>query len=227
MEKEMLRTDVAICVRMLEYLGLIDFSGHVSTRIPGSDSILINSWGASRHGLQPADICKADLDGEPVDKTQKLPSEVHIHTAIYRCRRDVNAIAHTHPPITTALSAAGKPYVPVTHHGGIFSDGVPVHDDCRHVNTREKGEALAATLGDKRAVIMRGHGAVVVAESIKGAFFGSVYLEDNASKLIEAYKIGEPCVLNKEELEVGKHIWRQPQFEKVWNYFQEKSNIRF
>ena len=162
-----------------------------------------------------------------MDKSQKLPSEIHIHTAIYRRRQGVNAVAHLHPPITTALSVAGKPYVPVIHHGAIFLDGVPVHDDCRHVNTREKGDALALTLGDKRAVIMRGHGAVVVADSVKGVFFGSVYLEDNAAKLIEAYKMGEPFVLNQEELEVGKNIWRQPQFEKIWHYYQEKSGIRF
>jgi ribulose-5-phosphate 4-epimerase/fuculose-1-phosphate aldolase len=227
MKNEILKTEVAMCVRMLEFLGLIDFSGHVSARIPESDVILINAWGASRHGLQPEDIYEADLEGQPIDKTQKLPSEIHIHTAIYRRRQDVNAVAHLHPPITTALSVAGKPYVPVIHHGAIFLDGVPVHDDCRHVNTREKGDALALTLGGKRAVIMRGHGAVVVAESVKGVFFGSVYLEDNAAKLIEAYKMGEPCVLNREELEVGKKIWRQPQFEKIWYYYQEKCGIDF
>jgi ribulose-5-phosphate 4-epimerase/fuculose-1-phosphate aldolase len=227
MKNEILKTEVAMCVRMLEFLGLIDFSGHVSARIPESDVILINAWGASRHGLQPEDIYEADLEGQPMDNTQKLPSEIHIHTAIYRQRQDVNAVAHLHPPITTALSVAGKPYVPVIHHGAIFSDGVPVHDDCRHVNTREKGDALALTLGGKRAVIMRGHGAVVVAESVKGVFFGSVYLEDNAAKLIEAYKMGEPCVLKKEELEVGKNIWRQPQFEKIWYYYQKKCGIDF
>jgi L-fuculose-phosphate aldolase len=227
MKNETLITEVAMCVRMLEYLGLIDFSGHVSARIPESDVILINAWGASRHSLQPQDIYEADLEGQPIDNTQKLPSEIHIHTAIYRRRQDVNAVAHLHPPITTALSVAGKPYVPVIHHGAIFSDGVPVHDDCRHVNTRDKGDALASTLGDKRALIMRGHGAVVVAESVKGVFFGSVYLEDNAAKLIEAYKMGAPCTLNKEELELGKNIWRQPQFEKIWYYYQEKCGIDF
>ena len=227
MDENQLRAEVATCVRMLEVLGLIDFSGHVSARIPGTETIFINSWGASRCRLGPQDILRADLEGEPLDKGAKCPSEIHIHTAVYRHRPDIQAVAHLHPPSTTALSAAGKALVPVTHHGAIFADGVPIFDDCRHVNTKEKGDALAAVLGSRRAVIMRGHGAVVVAEGVKGAFFGSVYLEDNAETLLESYKIGEPTALREEELKIGDHMWRQSQFEKVWNYYQEKSGIRF
>jgi L-fuculose-phosphate aldolase len=184
MNEDLLRIDVATCVRMLEYLGLIDFSGHVSCRIPGMNTILINPWGASRHSLGPQDIVKASLSGEPLEEGVELPLEIHIHTSIYRRRPDVNAVTHLHPPVTTALSVAGKDYVPVIYHGAIFGAGVSVYDDCSHVNTVQKGDALAAVLGPRRAAIMRGHGAVVAAESVKGAFLGSVYLEDNAKMRI-------------------------------------------
>ena len=227
MNKNLLKIEVATCVRMLEFMGLIDFSGHVSCRIPGTENILINNWGASRHGLGPEDICETDLKGKPLEKSVTVPSEIPIHTSIYLRRPDVNAIAHVHPPITTALSSAGKGYHPVMHHGTVFSEGVPVYDDCGHVNTKEKGDSLAEVIGECRAVIMAGHGAVVVAECVKGCFFGSVYLEDNAAKLMEAYKIGSVRMLRKDELAVGKRIWRQPQFEKIWNYYLEKSGIRF
>jgi L-fuculose-phosphate aldolase len=212
---------------MLEYLGLIDFSGHVSSRIPGTDTILINPYNASRHGLGPQDVVKASLAGEPLGEGIVLPLEIHIHTSIYRHRPDVNAVAHLHPPVTIALSAAGKDYVPVIYHGAIFAAGVPVYDDCSHVNSVQKGDALAAVLGPRRAAIMRGHGAVVVAESVKGAFLGSVYLEDNAKTLLDAYKMGEPCVLREDELQAGEHIWRQATFEKIWTYYQEKFDLHF
>lgn len=225
-EEERLRVEVATCCRLLEYLGLIDFSGHVSARIPGTDAILINSWGRSRCKVEPQDIVKANLAGESLVEGARVPSEIHIHTAIYRRRQEVGAVAHLHPPATIALSVAGKEYLPVIYHGAIFAEGVPVFDDCRHVNSRERGEALATTLGQARAAIMRGHGAVVVAETLKGVFFASVYLEDNARKLLDAYRIGEPRRLREEELEEGKGLWREQQFEKVWTYYQEKANIR-
>ncbi|MFC1816710.1 class II aldolase/adducin family protein [Thermodesulfobacteriota bacterium] len=230
MSEDRLKVEVAMCVRILEYLGLIDYSGHVSCRIPGTDTIFMNPWGgsASPEKVRPQDIVKSDLGGNPLVAGVKLPSEINIHTSIYRFRPDINAVAHLHPPVTTALSAAGKEYVPVMHHGAIFHEGVSVYDDCRHVNTVEKGDALAATLGKLRATIIRGHGAVVVAESVKGVFFGSVYLEDNAKKLADAYNMGgKPQVLRAEEIEACKRIWRQDQFDKVWNYYQEKSGITF
>ena len=68
MSEDKLRTEVAMCVRMLEHLGLIDYSGHVSCRIPDTDTIFINSWGASRHGLGPQDIVKSDLDANPLKR---------------------------------------------------------------------------------------------------------------------------------------------------------------
>lgn len=230
MNEDQLRGEVATCVRLLEYLGLIDFSGHVSARIPGTDTILINAWGgkASPEKVTPADIVKADLDGNPLNEGDQLPSEKHIHTSIYRKRPDVMVVAHTHPPVTTALSAAGIEYVPVMHHGAIFQAGVSVYDDCRHVNTKEKGDAVATALGSLRATLIRGHGAVVVAESVKGVFFGSVYLEDNAKKLADVYKMGrKPIVLRADENEACGRIWRENQFYKIWNYYLEKSGICF
>lgn len=230
MSENQLRTEVALCVRMLEYLGLIDYSGHVSCRIPGTETFLVNPWGgsASPEEVIPQDIVKADLDGNPLDDGGILPSEKNIHTSIYRSRSDVNAVAHLHPPVTTALSVAKKVYLPVMHHGGIFHEGVPVHDDCRHVNSVEKGDALAATLGNLRAAIIAGHGAIVVAEDVKGVFFGSVYLEDNAKKLADAYRMGSDIrVLGEEEIKACSRVWRQDQFDKVWNYYRKKSGITF
>jgi L-ribulose-5-phosphate 4-epimerase len=226
MDENELRIELATCIRMLEFLRLIDFSGHVSVRDPNGDGILINSWGGSRCSLLPQDIVRAGMDGESLDPDATVPSEIHIHTSIYRMRPDIHSVAHLHPPVTTALSIAGKSYIPVMHHGAIFASGVPVHDNCGHVNSKEKGDVLAELLAGHRALIMRGHGAVVVAESIKGVFFGSVYLEDNATKLAEAWKMGEPIPLRGDEVAAAAGIWRQNQFNKVWRYYQEKSGIR-
>lgn len=230
MEELRIRRDVATCVRMLEHLGLIDFSGHVSVRVPGTEIMFVNPWGGltAPHRVEPRDIVKADLEGNLLQEGGMLPSEKNIHMSIYKRRPDVNAVAHLHPPITTALGIAGKAYVPVMHHGAIFHAGVSVHDDCGHVNTRAKGDAVAASLGNLRATIMRGHGAVVAAECIKGVFFGSVYLEDNAKKLADAYKMGdEPRMLRPDELEASSRIWRRDQFEKVWDYYEDKAGVRF
>ena len=226
-EKE-LRLKVAQCCRMLEHIGLIDFSGHVSARIPGTDTVLINGWGAERCELTEKDIVKVDLFANLIEGNDKPPSETRIHTSIYRRRPDVLAIAHLHPPVTTGLFIAEKEWLPVIYHGSIFAAGIPVYDDSRHVNSDERSDRLAVTLGNARVAIIRGHGCVVATESIESCFFASVYLEDNAHKLNQAYLLGKPKALPKAELEEGyKSIWKANQFDKVWRYYYLKSKINF
>ncbi|WP_206812855.1 hypothetical protein [Paradesulfitobacterium ferrireducens] len=41
-DEDRLRREVAACIRLLEGNGLMDFSGHVSARIPGGNEFLIN-----------------------------------------------------------------------------------------------------------------------------------------------------------------------------------------
>ena len=227
MTEQELRTELAVCCRFLEHLGLIDQDGHVSARIPGTDQLLINSNSKSRARVTPGDIIKVGLEKRSAQEKSQAPTELPIHTEIYLRRSDVLAVAHLHPPVTTALSAAGKPYIPVIFHGAIFDVEIPLYDDCRLVNTLDRGIALAETLGQARAAIMRGHGAVVVAESVRAVFFASVYLEDNAKKLYDAYAIGEPRALSAAELAEGPTMMITRVFNKLWNYYEGKVGLDF
>ncbi len=219
-----LRQDVATCLKLFEAVGLIDFSGHVSARIPGSDTMLINSRDQSRTGIEPHNLLQVDFNGQVTGGNGYAPMETPIHTAVYRTRPDVMAVAHIHPANTIALSAAGKEYVPVIFHGAIFGKRVPVYDDCRHVDTIERGVAMTDALGTGRAVIIRGHGATVVGGSVRGVFCAAMYLEDNARILTQAYSMGTIRPLSDEELAEGPRISTEIQFNKVWNYYLAKAN---
>ena len=52
--------------------------------------------------------------------------------------------------------------------------------------------ALAAKLGDKPVVLMRGHGAVITAPTISLATFRAVYTEVNARMQLQAVALGGP-----------------------------------
>lgn len=227
MEENALRLEVATCCRLVEYLGLFDFSGHASARIEGEGAFLINSRDSVRSSIGPQDIIRVNLQDGVSPQEVMSPTEVHIHTAIYRCRPDVNAVAHLHSPEVIALSVAGKAYVPVIPRGSIFADGVPLQDDSRSVNSLELGTVLANTLGRRRAVILRGHGSVVVADSVKALLFYSLSLELNARAQLAAYQAGEqPCVLREEEIREGNRLYGQRLFEKAWDYYVDKAALK-
>ena len=226
MDEKELKTEVATCCRMFEFLGLFDFSGHASVRVPGTDTFLMNSRDSVRSIITPEDIIKVDLDGNSLEEGIKPPSEVFIYTAIYKLCPDVLAIAHLHSPAIISLSVCGKDYVPVIARGSIFSDGIPVFEDSRLINSSERGIALAKVLEPKGAAILRGHGSVVVGESIKEVFFRGFFSELNATYQMDAYRIGqEPQRLPEDEIMEANGHYHGRLYEKVWNYYFHKANI--
>jgi len=217
-----LKSQIAICCRLLEANALIDFSGHVSCRV-NEDFFLINSHGKSRQEVEPGDIVEAKMDATAVQAETKVPSETHIHSSIYQARKDIHAIAHLHSPAVISLSIARQPIFPAIFQGTLFRDGIPIYKDARHVNTASRGNSLAMALGKAKVVIIRGHGSVVVAESVKALFFLSIYFEKNAQRLLEAYRSGNPEPLSSEEQEEGQSILlNEGIINKVWDYYVSK-----
>ena len=89
------RQKLVDCIRMLERAEIIDHNGHCSLR-RDAGSFCINSGASVRGALTVDDIVAIDLDGQLVEGSERPPLEFQLHSAIYRVRQDVNAIAHTH-----------------------------------------------------------------------------------------------------------------------------------
>ena len=83
----------------------------------------------------------------------------------------------------SAFVAAGVPVFEIRKAGGMTN---------MLVGSSALGKALAETLGDKSAVLMRGHGNVVVAPTVQLAVFRAVYLEVNARLQLQAIGLGGP-----------------------------------
>ena len=217
-----LKSQVAICCRLLEASALVDFSGHVSCRV-NEDRFLINSHGTSRLTVEPGDIVEARMDATTVQAGTKVPSETHIHASVFKARKDVQAVAHLHSPAVISLSIARQPIFPAIFQGALFADGIPIYKDARHVNTASRGDSLAMTLGNSKVVVIRGHGSVVVAKNVKELFFLSIYFEKNAQRLLEAYQAGNPEPLSAEEQEEGQStLLKEGIINKVWDYYSSK-----
>ena len=141
-----LRRDLAAATRMLVDAGIVGYSGHLSARA-GRDRLLIQPVDDVRAQLRPDRLLVVTLGGDVVDGDGQPPSELSIHTEIYRARPDVEAVAHFHHDPTTVFTLVdGCAVVPVKNHASRWAAGVPVHPDPSHIATAEQGRALAATL---------------------------------------------------------------------------------
>lgn len=217
-----LKQQLADALSMMERAEVIDFNGHMSCRLPLSDHILINSGKSVRSNLSAADIIEIDMDGNPVGHEVTPPMEFHLHTAVYRARPDVNAVAHTHPVWSTLFSSAGQGVEAVTMQAAVMG---PVQSFAKTASINEPGLAreVAQALGPHRVLMLRSHGAVTVGPDIVEAFVLAIYLEETARRQYLARAIGKPYVLSDAEVEkIGTNLRRPHLLRKVWDYHLAK-----
>src|SRR5205823_8858865 len=155
---EDLRRDVALANRIVHAAGLVSAFGHVSARVPGSPETFVFPTRASPALADPARLLVLDLDGNQLEGSGEPNTEFWIHARIYAARPDVLAVAHVHSPACVVLGQIGLRLLPLHNHGGMFADGVPLFDRVGLIRTRELGDQVAATLGGRRAMFLRGHG---------------------------------------------------------------------
>ncbi|HXS53426.1 MAG TPA: class II aldolase/adducin family protein [Usitatibacter sp.] len=221
-ETRALRQELADALSMLERAEVIDFNGHMSCRIPGSEHILINAGKSVRSALTADDIIAIDLDGRPVEGDVVPPMEFHIHTEIYRRRPDVQAVAHTHPLWSTLFSMTGQAVEPVTMQAAVMG---PIRSFAKtaSINQKPLAEELAAALGPDRVIMLKSHGAVIAGADIVEAFVLAIYLEETARRQYLARALGTPYALNAEEVKtIGANLRKPHLLRKVWDYHHAK-----
>jgi len=218
-----LRQQLADALSMMERAEVIDFNGHMSCRLPGSANILINAGKSVRSHLSADDIIEIDMDGKPAASDGIAPPmEFPLHTAIYRARPDVNAVAHTHPLWSTLFSSVGEPVRPVTMQAAVMGP-VQAFGKTASINKPELAAELAKALGPHHVITLRSHGAVTVGADIVEAFVLAIYLEETARRQYLARAIGTPYALTAEEVDsIGKNLRRPHLLKKVWDYHHAK-----
>ena len=202
-------------------------AGHVSLRLPDRpDRFLMKPAGMGLDEMTHDNIITVDLDGTKVEGDAGRHNEVWIHSEVLRARPDINAVLHTHPEHAVAFSSLDKPLLPVGNDGSIFFDGVPVFDETTDlITTQARGQAVARTLGDKRALILRNHGIVTCAPSIEEAVWVALKLERACRVQMLAEAAGGPKLLVRQEDLEKKGRWanRKDLHTNVFNYLVRRA----
>ncbi len=175
-----LREQVAWACRILAADGYADLTlGHVSARGEETSTLVwIKRRGVALDEVEPDDVIPLDLDDPSAFEQPEMHAEAVLHTEVYLARPDVRAVVHGHPPYATALGAVENPLELITHDAVMFVDSLSIFEETADLITAsEQGSAVASSLGDGRAVVMRNHGVLVVGKDVPWAVLGAVTLE--------------------------------------------------
>ncbi len=156
--------------------GVLSGSGHLSTRIPGTETFLINPRFAGVLA-NTKDICTVDFTGKRVAGKGPIPSETSIHAAVYRRRPDVQSVLHCHARYSVLVGLLDIGLVPFNREARLFADGVPIFPESRGINDFELAGRMVEALGPHYAIFLRGHGTVITGPGIEGTCISAIQLE--------------------------------------------------
>jgi HCOMODA/2-hydroxy-3-carboxy-muconic semialdehyde decarboxylase len=216
MPTELLQRRLRIAARAFGRHGLAHAYGHCSARLDEHRFLVC--------APRPMALIAPGEPGTIVPVDGPLPpgvlGEVRLHQQIYRRRPQVHAVARTMPPCLMALGTARRTPRPRHGLGAYFGKGAALWDDPQLVRDDALAAAVIDAMGDAQAVVMRGNGAVVAAESLERVLALTWYLEDAArlelavlgAGLEEASAVLTPAECERRATSAGGI------FERMWDH---------
>ena len=228
-------SDLVIANRILANEGVIDAFGHCSIRHPERDDRYFLARSRSPELVERGDILEFDLDSNPINPDGRtMYSERPIHGCIYKARPEVKAVCHNHAHSLIPFGVTGSELKPIWHVAGSIGAEVPVWDIRDEfgetdllVTNNDTGGSLAKKLAKNRCALMRGHGAVVAAHTLKATVFVAIYLMANAKLLKEAREMGQVNYLSPGEVKLTEQMnFKERSQNRAWEYWARRAGFK-
>jgi HCOMODA/2-hydroxy-3-carboxy-muconic semialdehyde decarboxylase len=207
---------VRLAARALARHNLVHAYGHVSARI-NDDSFLVCA-------PKPMGLIDPGEEGAVVPVVGELPAgvlgEVRCHQQIYAARNDINGICRVFPRNVMTLSTFKKTPKARLGFGSYFFPEPPLWDDPLLLRSDEQAAEFAQTLGQARAIVMRGNGAVCVAPCVEECIVMAFYLEESAITELAVMASGadnQSTCFTEEQAEI-RATGTGRIYERLWDY---------
>lgn len=223
--------------RILGREGVCDAFGHVSIRHPDRIDRFFLSRSRAPETIETEDLMEFTLDCNPINPKGRSPyAERFIHGAIYARRPNVHSVVHNHSLNVIPFGVTKTPLKPMLHMCASMGCDIPVWDSRDRfgdtnllVRSMEMGYDLADVLGSKQVALMRGHGCVVVAETLRSAIYTAVYLEINADIQIKSHMLAGKGITFLSQGEITQINDSRTEFtvERAWERWTKRANRNY
>ena len=200
------RQELAACYRVFAMLGWDEsIYNHITVKVPDEeDAFLINPYGLHFSEVKASNLVKIDIDGNKLDDN---PYPVNLagfvqHSVFHRNLPDAHCIAHTHTTAGMAVASLEGGLQPVNFYAANWVGQLAYHDFEGVTVRSEEGTRLIEHLGDKRAMLLRNHGILVMGRTVPEAFLKHWSLQRACEIQLATMQAGKPLVIPPDVLAV-------------------------
>lgn len=201
---------IDICKEMIQKEFIIGTAGNVSARVKlpnGRDGFLVTPSTVKYENMQIDDLVLIDEEGNNIAGKRNPTSEYRLHLAIYRARKDIKAIVHSHAAYSTVLSISRIDIGPIVDEIIPFIGGCDVAEFGMAGSDELAANAVHA-LGDNLAVFIANHGNVCCGSTLEQAWTVCQQVEMAAKIQYHASLLGTMYALPEETEETEREIYK-------------------
>ena len=200
------RQELAACYRVFAMLGWDEsIYNHITVKVPDEeDAFLINPYGLHFSEVKASNLVKIDIDGNKLDDN---PYPVNLagfvqHSVFHRNLPDAHCIAHTHTTAGMAVASLEGGLQPINFYAANWVGQISYHDFEGVTVRSEEGTRLIEHLGDKRAMLLKNHGILVMGRTVPEAFLKHWSLQRACEIQLATMQAGTPLVIPPDVLAV-------------------------
>ncbi|MFA9200429.1 MAG: class II aldolase/adducin family protein [Cypionkella sp.] len=199
------RLDLAACYRIFDHLGWSEsIYNHISVKVPGEDNaFLINPFGLLYDEVTASNLVKIDIDGNVLAGNYPVNQAGFTqHAYFHRHLEWAHAICHHHTTAGMAVSSHSQGLLPISFYACNFQGQIGYHDFEGVTVRPEEGERLLRNLGNKRILMLRNHGPVVLGRTIPEMFVQTWALQRACEIQIATLSQGGPISVEQDVIDV-------------------------
>lgn len=171
-------------------------SGNISIKIPCNIDykIVISPSGVSLKNINLENVIVIDNEGNKLEGYGKPSSEMIMHLEIYKKRKEVSGIVHTHSPYATGFSFSGEKIPHLEGFGEIIK---PYLNEVDYAvpGSMELAKMASNGLEKEDMLILKNHGVLAIGTNIDDAVLLAEFVENSAkTSFITCILIREPIL---------------------------------
>ena len=200
------RQELAACYRIFAMMGWDEMIfNHITVKVPDEEgAFLINPYGLHFSEVCASNLVKINSDGEKLDGSPYPVNKAGFtqHSVFHKELPDMHCIIHTHTTATVAVCALEGGLQPVNFYACNFAGQLAYHDFEGVTVREEEGERLVENLGDKRILMLKNHGPVVMGKTLTEAFIKYWALQRACEIQLATMSMGKPITVPQEVIAV-------------------------